>query len=84
MGAPPLARTWTASIRSSVPPGWRADWSGYDRLLFDLYSDREGVSTATVRIYDAAGGDAGLGGKRRLLRRQRIRYFSKRAGRTWR
>src|SRR5947207_4990360 len=36
-----------------------ADWSGYDRLLFDLYSERDGVSTATVRIYDAVGGDAG-------------------------
>lgn len=36
-----------------------ADWSGYDRLLFDLYSERDGVSTATVQIYDAVGGDAG-------------------------
>ncbi|MBI4875226.1 MAG: beta-galactosidase [Acidobacteria bacterium] len=35
-----------------------ADWSGYERLLFDIYSQRESVSTATLRIHDAAGGDA--------------------------
>ena len=35
------------------------DWRGYDRLAFDLYSDRPGVSTGTIRIYDAVGGDAG-------------------------
>ena len=29
-----------------------ADWSGYDRLLFDIQSEREGISYATVRIYD--------------------------------
>ena len=34
-----------------------ADWTGYDRLLFDLYTEREGVSTASIRIYDAVGGD---------------------------
>jgi len=45
-----------AQISSSKLP---ANWSGYDRLLFDIYSDASGVSTATIRIYDAVGGDAG-------------------------
>jgi beta-galactosidase GanA len=36
-----------------------ADWRGYDRLLFDIYCDREGVSTVTIRIYDGVGGDIG-------------------------
>jgi beta-galactosidase len=35
------------------------DWRGYDRLLFDVYSERDRVSTAGIRIYDAVGGDAG-------------------------
>lgn len=35
-----------------------ADWSGHDRLLFDLYSEADGVTTATLRIYDGVGGDA--------------------------
>ena len=30
-----------------------ADWRGYDRLLFDVYSERDSVSTAGIRIYDA-------------------------------
>lgn len=30
-----------------------ANWREYDRLLFDLYSGREGVSTATVRVCDS-------------------------------
>jgi beta-galactosidase len=34
------------------------DWTGYERLLVDIYSDREGISTATIRIYDAVGGEA--------------------------
>ena len=28
------------------------DWSTFDRLLFDMYSEREAPSTASVRIYD--------------------------------
>ena len=36
-----------------------SDWSGYERLLFDIHSDREGISYATIRIYDAKGGDRG-------------------------
>jgi hypothetical protein len=36
-----------------------ADWRGYDRLLFDLYTERDVVSTATLRIYDQPGGDLG-------------------------
>src|SRR5438034_1249209 len=36
------------------------DWRGYDRLLFDIYSDREEVSAITIRIYDALGGDLGI------------------------
>jgi hypothetical protein len=36
-----------------------ADWRGYDRLLFDLYTESDVVSTATVRIYDQPGGDLG-------------------------
>ncbi|MCX6621342.1 MAG: hypothetical protein NTY38_09715, partial [Acidobacteria bacterium] len=35
------------------------DWRGYDRLLFDIYSERDRASTATLRIYDHKGGDAG-------------------------
>jgi beta-galactosidase GanA len=35
------------------------DWRNYDRLLFDIYCDRDKVSMATVRIYDGVGGDAG-------------------------
>jgi len=35
------------------------DWRNYDRLLFDIYCDREDVSTAAIRIYDAVGGDLG-------------------------
>jgi hypothetical protein len=31
-----------------------SNWNGYDRLLFDLYTDLTEVSTATSRIYDAA------------------------------
>ena len=34
-----------------------SNWTGYDRLLFDVYSEREGVNNATVRVYDAVGGD---------------------------
>ncbi|MGE5646538.1 MAG: beta-galactosidase [Acidobacteriota bacterium] len=37
-----------AEVASAQLPG---DWTGYDRLLFDIYSDRK-VSTATLRIYD--------------------------------
>ncbi len=29
-----------------------SDWRGYDRLLFDVYSERNSVSTATLLIYD--------------------------------
>ncbi len=36
------------------------DWRGYDRLLFDIYCDREEVSAITIRIYDAVGGDLGI------------------------
>lgn len=35
------------------------DWRGYDRLLFDVYSDRDEPVHASFRIYDAQGGDAG-------------------------
>jgi hypothetical protein len=35
-----------------------SDWRGYDRLLFDIYSETDDVSLATIRIYDAVGGDA--------------------------
>ena len=35
-----------------------SDWRGYDRLLFDIYSESDQVSLATIRIYDAVGGDA--------------------------
>jgi hypothetical protein len=35
------------------------DWRSYDRLLFDIYSDRDEGSMAGIRIYDAVGGDAG-------------------------
>ena len=34
-----------------------ADWSGHDRLLFDIYSETDSVTTATLRIYDDVGGD---------------------------
>jgi beta-galactosidase len=44
-----------------------ADWRGYDRLLFDIYQEHEDVSFATLRIYDAVGGDAGQA--------QRYEYF---------
>ena len=40
-----------------------ADWRGYDRLLFDVYSERDPVSTAGIRIYDSVGGDAGQAAK---------------------
>ena len=33
------------------------DWSGHDRLRFDIYSEAAGVFTATLRVYDAVGGD---------------------------
>src|SRR5689334_22820910 len=42
-------------LSSSKLPG---DWRGYDRLLFDIYSESDKVSLATIRIYDAVGGDA--------------------------
>ncbi len=35
-----------------------SDWSGRDLLLFDLHTETEGVSTASLRIYDEVGGDA--------------------------
>ena len=35
-----------------------SDWRGYDRLLFDVYSESEQVSLASIRIYDAVGGTA--------------------------
>jgi len=35
------------------------DWRNYDRLLFDIYSDRDDAPTAAIRIYDAVGGDIG-------------------------
>jgi hypothetical protein len=28
------------------------DWRGYDRLLFDIYCDRQTISTLTLQIYD--------------------------------
>lgn len=34
-----------------------SDWRGHDRLRFDIYSERAGVLTATLRVYDAVGGD---------------------------
>ena len=34
------------------------DWRGYDRLLFDAYSHRDGPILASLKIYDARGGDA--------------------------
>lgn len=34
------------------------DWRGYDRLLFDVYSESDGVSLASIRIYDGVGGKA--------------------------
>ncbi len=45
-----------ARISSAKLP---SDWRGYDRLLFDIFSARKTVSTATIRIYDAVGGDEG-------------------------
>ena len=30
-----------------------SDWSGYERLLFDIHSGRDGISYSTIRIYDA-------------------------------
>ena len=41
-------------VSTTTLPG---DWRGYDRLLFDLHSDRDSVSTATLRIHDSAGTD---------------------------
>ena len=35
-----------------------ADWRGYGRLLFDVYSNRAQPWQAGIRIYDARGGDA--------------------------
>ena len=35
-----------------------SDWSGHDRLLFDVHTETDGVSTASLRIYDEVGGDA--------------------------
>src|SRR6185312_3689406 len=34
-------------------------WRGYDRLLFDVYSERDEPIHASLRIYDAQGGDLG-------------------------
>ena len=45
-----------AEIASSKLAG---DWRGYDRLLFDIYSDRKDVLTATLRIYDEAAVKSG-------------------------
>ena len=33
------------------------EWSGHDRLRFDIYCENAGVLTATLRVYDAVGGD---------------------------
>ncbi len=38
-----------AEIRSTAIP---SDWRGYDRLLFDVYSERNGIATLTLRISD--------------------------------
>ena len=35
------------------------DWRNFDRLLFDIYTDRDDAPTAAIRIYDAVGGDLG-------------------------
>ena len=35
------------------------DWRSYDRLLFDIYCDRETMSMAALRIYDSMGADSG-------------------------
>src|SRR5690348_15760726 len=35
------------------------DWRNYDRLLFDIYCDRESMSMATLRIYDSIDANSG-------------------------
>ncbi len=32
-----------------------SDWRGYDRLLFDVFQERQDIATASLRIYDEAG-----------------------------
>ncbi len=32
------------------------DWRSFDRMLFDIYSDRDGIQTLSLRIYERAGG----------------------------
>jgi beta-galactosidase GanA len=49
-----------AEVSSSKLP---ADWSGYDRLLFDVYHPGERIRTLSVRLYDQAGSDAGSAAK---------------------
>jgi len=49
-----------SQVSSARLPG---NWSGYERLLFDIYTERNGVATATLRVYDAVGGDAGAAGR---------------------
>jgi beta-galactosidase GanA len=39
------------------------DWSGFDRLAFDVYSDSDEPKALSLAIYDAVGGDLGKAAK---------------------
>lgn len=51
-------RFGTGEIAATRFPG---DWRGYQRLLFDIYSNHASIVTPTLRIYD----EVSLGGKKR-------------------
>jgi hypothetical protein len=46
---------------SSTNPG--KDWSGVDRLLFDVHHPGYDIPGLSVRVYNETGGDAGSAAK---------------------
>jgi beta-galactosidase GanA len=53
------------------------DWSGYERLLFDLYSEREGNSAASIRIVDATSARGGEPAKEDYFEASNKVFFQK-------
>lgn len=61
----------TSSARVSFSPGHTRlssrqlsrDWSGFDHLAFDIYSDSELPKAISLTLYDEVGGDAGKAAK---------------------
>lgn len=58
-----LQATFAPSRNEISTTEFTNDWRGYDRLLFDVYSDREEPILASFRIYDKPGGDVNRAAK---------------------